>query len=338
MRALRAVRAFSAVGLAIALATSTAGAVSSADARAVAPRACRGDHGAADSAGVRYDPSEPSAREVAASAAALRQGEPGQSIGLAKAVTVHVYAHVLRSQAAGGISELRIARQVDVLNRAFAGEQSPAAAATPFRFRLADVDVTVNGRWSRMDEGTIAETRAKRALHRGNATDLNLYIGRNRSGSLGWGTQPTRLDSAPKLDGVVVARHTLPGGSHGHYSAGDAAVHETGHWLGLFHTFAGKCGSRGDLVADTPREARPSYTCPLHRDTCTAPGDDPVHNFMDYSYDSCMNQFSAGQVARMRHAWSALRAAAGLDATGRRFWPLMTGVSPGRTASSPDHK
>jgi hypothetical protein len=233
-----------------------------------------------------------------------------------KSVTIDVYAHVLRSQSGGGVPERRIERQVDVLNHAFAGDESSGAASSPFRFRLADVDITVNGEWSRMDEGTVAETRAKRALHRGGATDLNLYIGRNRSGSLGWGTQPTRLNSAPMLDGVVIARHTMPGGSAGHYSAGDAAVHETGHWLGLFHTFAGKCGTSGDLVADTPREARPSYTCPVHRDTCTAPGDDPVHNYMDYSYDSCMNQFTHGQVVRMRHAWTALRAAAQLGATG----------------------
>jgi Pregnancy-associated plasma protein-A len=226
---------------------------------------------------------------------------------------IDVFAHVLRSKQGGGVPEHRVQRQIDVLNTAFAGEQSAAAADTPFRFRLADVDVTVNGRWSRMDEGTQAESRAKRTLHRGGATDLNLYIGRNRSGSLGWGTQPTRLDSAPMLDGVVIARHTLPGGSGGHYSAGDAAVHETGHWLGLFHTFAGKCGGSGDLVADTPREGRPSYECPVRRDTCAAPGRDPVHNFMDYSYDSCMNQFTTGQAARMRHAWAALRAAAGVS-------------------------
>ena len=321
MRALRAVRAMSAVGLTIVLATLTAGAVSSADARAVAARVCRDDHRGVDSARVRYDPSEPSAREIAASAAALRTAVRRQSAGLDKTVRVDVYAHILRSKSHGGVPERRIQRQVDVLNGAFAGQQSHAAAATPFQFRLADVDVTVNGRWSRMDAGTVAETRAKRALHRGNATDLNLYIGRNRSGSLGWGTQPTQLDSAPMLDGVVIARHTLPGGSQGRYSAGDVAVHETGHWLGLFHTFTGKCGKRGDLVADTPREARPSYTCPEHRNTCTAPGNDPVHNFMDYSSDRCMNQFTAGQVARMRHAWSALRSGASSMGTSRRFGP-----------------
>jgi hypothetical protein len=266
---------------------------------------CGAGRGVASHERIRYDAPSAAARTLAlpravrARAAALRTTQR---------VTVDVYVHILRTKQGGGVTGSRVKRQLHVLNGAFAGDESPQAAQSPFRFRLADVDVTINPRWSRMDEGTVAEKNAKRSLHRGDAADLNLYIGRNRSGSLGWGTQPTRLRVAPRLDGVVIARHTLPGGSGGPYSAGDAAVHETGHWLGLLHTFAGRCHGRGDRVADTPREGRASYRCPLHRDTCTAPGDDPVHNFMDYSYDRCMNQFTHGQVARMKHGWSALRA------------------------------
>jgi hypothetical protein len=195
-----------------------------------------------------------------------------------------------------------------VLNAAFAGRESPYSAKSPFHFLLAGVDVSTNRAWYRMDEGTLAEQHAKRALHRGTAEDLNLYIGDDAAGALGWGTQPTAYGAQPRLDGVVIARHTLPGGRYGRYSAGDDAVHETGHWLGLYHTFEGGCSGRGDRVADTPAEARPSYSCHLERDTCASAGNDPVHNFMDYGDDACMNSFTAGQVDRMVEQWGRLRA------------------------------
>ena len=52
--------------------------------------------------------------------------------------------------------------------------------------------------WYRMDQGTLTEARAKRVLHRGDADDLNLYIGMNRSNSLGWATQPGSYDAEPE--------------------------------------------------------------------------------------------------------------------------------------------
>ena len=63
-------------------------------------------------------------------------------------------------------------------------------------------------------------------------------------------------------------------------------------------------------MADTPKEAVPQFDCPAGADTCNAPGLDPIRNFMDYTQDSCMNEFTPGQVERMNDAWIDFRAGA----------------------------
>jgi hypothetical protein len=73
-------------------------------------------------------------------------------------------------------------------------------------------------------------------------------------------------------------------------------------------TFYGGCSAKGDFVADTPPERTPTSGCPAGKDTCAAPGLDPIHNYMDYSYDSCYTEFTAGQTQRMRDAWLLDRA------------------------------
>jgi hypothetical protein len=88
-------------------------------------------------------------------------------------------------------------------------------------------------------------------------------------------------------------------------------VHEVGHWLMLEHTFAHGCAASGDWVTDTPSEAFPQFDCPEGADTCAAPGLDPIHNFMDYTQDSCMDMFTQGQADRMSDAWLQFRAGGG---------------------------
>jgi hypothetical protein len=203
--------------------------------------------------------------------------------------------------------ERLIAAQMTVLNDSYGGKTAPDAADSPFRFSLAKIDYTVNAQWYTVSPGK-TERDMKKALYTGNSETLNVYSANIGGGLLGWAYFPKGYNNGRDyIDGVVMLDESMPGGTAGKYAQGDTLTHEVGHWLMLEHTFKGACSASGDFVADTPREAVPQFNCPTGADTCTAPGLDPIHNFMDYTQDSCMNMFTPGQVERMNDAWVDFR-------------------------------
>ena len=201
-----------------------------------------------------------------------------------------------------------IAAQVGVLNDAYSGQTAPDASDTPFRFDLAKTTWNVNPVWNTVTPGKV-ERDMKKALYEGDSKTLNVYVADIGGGLLGWAYFPKGYNNGRDfIDGVVMLDESMPGGTAGKYALGDTLTHEVGHWLMLDHTFNKGCSAAGDGVADTPREAQPQFNCPTGADTCTAPGLDPIHNFMDYTQDSCMNMFTPGQAKRMSDAWIAFRA------------------------------
>ena len=221
---------------------------------------------------------------------------------------VPTYIHVITNGSVGAVSDETIKRQMIALDLSFRGFYG--GVDTGFRFVLRGVTRTNNAAWFNMGAGSSAESAAKRALHSGGPNALNIYTTAG-GGFLGWAYYPDIVLSATDyhLDGVVVDFQSLPGGAYGtQYSLGFTASHEAGHWLNLAHTFEGGCFGPGDNVADTPAQASPTSGCPIGRDSCPSdPGPDPIHNFMDYSYDSCYTEFSTGQAARMHDAWTHWR-------------------------------
>ncbi len=230
-------------------------------------------------------------------------------------VTVDVHVHVISTRKHRGPTRLRVRKQITVLSKAYAGGQSAENEASPFTFTLRSFERVRNVTWYSARIGSTADQQMRRRLHRGNRADLNVYVLQPRlprdQGNqqlLGWSTFP--WSGAASQDGISLHQASLPGGKFTGFDLGDTLVHETGHWLGLLHTFSGGCTEENDQVEDTPAQASPSDTCVEGTDTCDLPGLDPVHNFMDYPPDACMFMFTPGQVARMSQAWTSYRAPA----------------------------
>jgi hypothetical protein len=226
------------------------------------------------------------------------RADGGQEVERAAgSVTVPVYFHVIRSgSGVGDVADAKINDQIAVLNAAYSGQTG--GVNTPFRFKLAGVTRTDNDAWYTMGYGSLEEKAAKAALRKGGAETLNIYTANLGGGLLGWATFPSDYRKRPSQDGVVILNESVPGGTADPYDLGDTATHEVGHWVGLYHTFQGGCSKRNDQVADTPAEQSPAFGCPSVRDTCNAAGSDPIENFMDYTDDACMFEFTAGQSVR----------------------------------------
>lgn len=208
-------------------------------------------------------------------------------------VSIPVAWHVIHNGNTGLLTQADIDNSIAAMNTGFAG--------SGISFTLVSVSYTDNASWYNFRYNSSTETQAKSALQADPNTHLNVYSNA-ADGLLGWATFPSELASNPARDGVVILHSSVPGGSTTNYNEGDTLTHEVGHWLGLYHTFQGGCRG-GDQVADTEPERSATSGCPIGKDTCKgriSPGVDPIHNFMDYSYDSCMFEFTQGQVDRMQ--------------------------------------
>ncbi len=260
------------------------------------------------------DPNELTPAQVAARESDLRywlaakSKVDGDSVGI-MAPTVPVVVHVIRrdtTRAGGNIPDSMITNQITVLNNAYAGRTGGLGTNTGFQFTLQSINRVTNPAWYPIQYNSATERAMKAQLRTGGAGTLNIYTGELSSGLLGWATFPT--SSIGSYDGAVILAESLPGGTATPYHLGDTATHEVGHWLNLYHTFQGGCSTANDQVSDTPAERSAAFGCPTGRNTCPAAGADPIRNFMDYTDDSCMFEFTPGQAARMQAGWAAYRA------------------------------
>ncbi|MDX6261726.1 MAG: hypothetical protein QOH84_3414 [Kribbellaceae bacterium] len=246
-------------------------------------------------------------KAIEARTAELLKAKAARGVGVPKgalaAANVPVYINVMRDAAGNGdVTDTQISQQIAVLNKTFAGQESSAAANTGFTFYLAGTFRYNNNNWHKDKQSSTYRKQTRK----GGKNALNIWL--VDFSYLGIATFPWDYAQSPGIDGIRVQYTSLPGGSATNYDQGETATHEAGHWFGLYHTFQGGCTSTNDEVSDTPAQSSSTNGCPEGRDSCSLPGLDPIHNYMDYSYDSCYNQFTPGQSTRISSMWTAYRA------------------------------
>lgn len=188
-------------------------------------------------------------------------------------------------------------RSLSSRSLSFGSTEPGTGVSTGIQFVLKGITRTNNEDW--FNNIDTVDHLYKPALHQGDCSVLNIYSG--NSEYLGWANYPDECFNSNSVDdGVVIDYSTVPDHSG---LEGDSLIHEVGHWLGLFHTFEGAlCGGLGDYVGDTASQAQATIGCPSqnNHDTCSIhDGYDPIHNFMDYSDDCCMDSFTPNQRERM---------------------------------------
>ncbi len=214
--------------------------------------------------------------------------------------TIPVWFHVIyRTDGLGNISDASIIAQLTVLNedfRAMAGTMGSQGFDTRVRFVLAGITRTLNDQWFN-DSDNAGYTGV---LNVNPSKYVNIYTN-TAGGYLGYAIYPQQGAGRPN-DGIVMNYETIGGRNNGYqvYDQGRTLVHEMGHYLGLFHTFDGyACGNTygsGDLIVDTPAEMTEHYDCVQ---TATCGTSDPIRNYMNYTPDSCMTEFTREQGNRM---------------------------------------
>ncbi|RMG31177.1 MAG: hypothetical protein D6730_01635, partial [Bacteroidetes bacterium] len=262
--------------------------------------------------------------------------------------------HIIYEDESSNLSDEQVLSQFEVLNqdyrRVFGSPGYGNGVDMHIQLCLASVDP--------QGQPTTGITRTQSTLTRHNSANdqalkdlirwdperyLNIWvvksIGMGAGNTLGYTYLPGTVPR--ERDGVVITGKYVgtTGTATPPYNHGRTLTHEVGHFLGLHHTFReeGACSDTseadcllaGDKVCDTPTELEPKYFCPDETNSCREfPCDqpDPIHNYLNYVDDVCMNEFTAGQKMRalqfLREYRALLISRENLQATGCAGMPI----------------
>ncbi|MFT5263690.1 MAG: hypothetical protein ACI8YQ_002434, partial [Polaribacter sp.] len=228
-------------------------------------------------------------------------------------LTIPVVFHVVWNTAAENLSESQINSQLQILTDDFRRFNSdadgtwPQAADSEIEFCLATSDPDGNAHSGITRTNTSVTSFGGNDNVKFNSTGghdawpagdyMNFWVCDLSGGLLGYAQFP---GGPANTDGIVCDYQYVgdEGTATPPYELGRTATHEVGHWLNLRHIWGdGGCGV-DDQVADTPLSDASNGGCPTTHQSCGSV--DMVQNYMDYTYDGCMNLLTLGQKNRMR--------------------------------------
>ncbi|MEM9921450.1 MAG: M43 family zinc metalloprotease, partial [Bacteroidota bacterium] len=258
-------------------------------------------------------------------------------------IVVHIIHNGESPGSGANLSTAQIQAQIDVLNEDFSATNE-SYNTTPDRWKsvignpniqfcLANIDpngnpsngitrnnITVTGTDS---DDTNIESEIKPAIAWDPNKYYNIYVlgipGTTAGGGVtGYAYLPYAGSIGNRsIDGSVVDYRWF-GGPGFSQSGFKTLTHETGHYLGLFHTFNGRSCGDDDGIADTPNigdatSASGWFGCnsgfPAGPESC---GNEHMYvNYMDYASSSCYTSFTQGQNNVMRAVLDGTAAAIG---------------------------
>ena len=259
--------------------------------------------------------------------------------------TIPIIFHIIHNGGSDNISATYVNAQINQLNEDFrkigdGSNNHPDGADSEIEFCAATVDENGNtlaepgiNRVSRSAAGfstpPYSQSYYESTIKPNTIWDAtqycNVWVSDLSGGLLGYAQFP-EASSLPGIgtgnggantDGVVILYSSVgsvatPHPLGGVYDAGRTLTHELGHWLGLRHIWGDGGCSVDDYCDDTPRASGSTSGCPSNQNTCddtnyglSTDPNDMVENYMDYSYDACMNIFTTDQKTRMQIVMSS---------------------------------